>query len=93
MKPKPVTPESEREALKRHQCDQMITGVVTLMLRDVGAPMGMVLDRMTTYVAAQACANDGAGVTAHAFRELADRIEGGLFHRIATEHIDRAKGD
>jgi hypothetical protein len=59
-------------------CDQIIHRSAELMLEQ-GASMGMMLDRLLTFSAGQACKVDGAFHTAQAFRSIADQIEGGVF--------------
>lgn len=85
MKPKKTTVEGERDEAKKRLCDSIIHRAATLMIAEVGAPMPMMLDRILTYTAAQACAIDGSPHTAKAFRELADKIEGGIFHSVTGE--------
>ncbi|MBU1313978.1 MAG: hypothetical protein ACK4P4_18485, partial [Allorhizobium sp.] len=86
MKPKKVTIESEREERQKALCDTIITRAATMMVEEVGASVPMMLDRMLTYAAAQACCNDGSPRTAAIFRDLANNIEGGLFHRVTGEN-------
>ena len=86
MKPKKVTIESEREERKKALCDTIITRAATMMIAEVGASMPMMLDRMLTYAAAQACSIDGSPRTAAVFRDLANNIEGGLFHSVTGEN-------
>ena len=85
MKPKKVTPEGEREALQKSQCDQLVARAAQVMVEQVGASVPMILDRMMTYCAAQACCIDGSPKTAAAFHILAARIEAGAFHSITGE--------
>ncbi|MNF14029.1 hypothetical protein D3C80_2160850 [compost metagenome] len=66
-------------------CNQIIHGAMTLMINDVKAPIPMVMDRLFTFAAAQACKLDGSASTAAAFREFADKIDAGLFYSITGE--------
>lgn len=89
MKPTKVTVEAEREAeqdaRKKALCDDIIHRAALMMINEVKAPMGMMLDRLLTYSAAQACTTDGSPKTAEALREMAAKIDAGLFHRITGE--------
>ncbi|WP_252911680.1 hypothetical protein [Aliihoeflea aestuarii] len=90
MKPRKVTAESEMEERRRATCDLILTRAAQLMVDEAEAPVGMVLDRLLTYAAAQACTIDGSPTTARNFRLLADRIEAGIFHSLTGE--DRVAG-
>lgn len=85
MTPKKVTIESEREAATKAACDQIIHRAARMMVEGAGAPIPMMLDRLLTYAAAQACSIDGSPRTAEVFRRLADNIEAGLFHSVTGE--------
>ena len=65
-------------------CDEAVTAAAHVMLH-AGAPVGMILDRLLTYAAAQACALDGSPTTAKNFRTFAEKIDGGLFHTVTGE--------
>ena len=67
------------EAGRKDACDKLITGAARIMVHEIGAPVDEMLDRLLTYVAAQACASHGSEAAAATFRIMADRIEGGLF--------------
>nr|WP_278520794.1 hypothetical protein [Brucella anthropi] len=88
MKPKKTTVESEREERMKALCDQIVHRAARMMVEEVGASMSVMLDRMLTFSAAQACSVDGSANTAAAFRMFADRIEAGLFHRVTGENVD-----
>ncbi|QDM19226.1 hypothetical protein [Tardiphaga sp. vice278] len=68
----------------KSNCDTMITGIVA-ELHTAGAPIEMILDRILTFAAAQACTIDGSPKTAKNFRIIANKIEGGLFHKVTGE--------
>ncbi|RUW81491.1 hypothetical protein [Mesorhizobium sp. M2A.F.Ca.ET.067.02.1.1] len=78
--PIPTTIEGQRKAF----CDIIVERAVDLM-QSSGAPAGMILDRLITYAAAQACTIDGSPKAAHAFRHLADQIDAGVFHSVTGE--------
>lgn len=90
MKPKKVTVQSEAEERQKAACDLIIARAARMMVDEVKAPVPMMLDRLLTYAAAQACSIDGSPRTAAAFRLLADNIDGGVFHSITGE--DQANG-
>ena len=79
-----------RDAAKSAACDLVIERAAVMMAGEVGASVEMILDRMLTYAAAQAATIDGSPRTATVFRELADKIEGGLFHSITGENNPNA---
>ena len=85
MAPRKVTRESEAEERMKAACDLVVSRAAHMMADEVKAPLGMIIDRMLTYAAAQACSNDGSPHTAMAFRTFAGRIEAGLFHSITGE--------
>lgn len=85
MKPKKTTIEGEHIERQRAVCDEIIHRAALMMVEEVKAPMGMMLDRLLTYSAAQACKIDGSTNTAIAFRELAEKIDKGLFHSVTGE--------
>ena len=87
MTPKKVTIESEREERQKALCDTIITRAAHMMIDEVKAPMPMMLDRLLTYAAAQACSIEGSPKTAAVFRRLADNIEAGIFHSITGEDL------
>lgn len=69
----------------RRRCDRIVELAAEAMVEE-GAPVPMILDRMLTYAAAQACQIDGSKNTATVFRQLAANIESGIF-----DHLDRTK--
>lgn len=85
MKPKKVTIENERKERMKTLCDEIQHRGAKMMVEEVGAPIEMMLDRVLTFAAAQACLLDGSDRTAAAFREFADKIERGLFHSVTGE--------
>lgn len=85
MKPKKVTVESEKEERQKAFCDLVLSRAAHMMATDAEAPVAMILDRILTYAAAQACVNDGSAKTAEAFRFMAKRIDDGLFHSVSGE--------
>lgn len=91
MKPRKISVESEREERQKSLCDTIISRAAHMMVDELKAPIPMMLDRLLTYAAAQACAVDGSPKTAAAFRQFAANIEGGLFHSITGESRDRKR--
>lgn len=85
QKPKPTTAEHEREQALKALCDEILFRAVKMMTEDAGAPIEMVLDRIITYSAAQSCKIAGSPRTAEVFRDVADKIDAGLFHRVTGE--------
>ena len=63
-------------------CDGMIHNAARMMIEDGGASIEMVIDRLLTFAAAQAVSLEGSKRTAEVFRQLADRIDEGVFARI-----------
>ncbi len=78
--PRKVTVESER----KERCDLIVERAVALMVEG-GAPLEVVIDRLLSYGAAQACLTRGSVATAKVFRQLADNIEDGVFHSLTGE--------
>lgn len=65
-------------------CDLVVDRALALMLEH-GASVSLALDRMLTHCAGYAAAVDGSAHAAASFRQMADRIEAGLFHCITGE--------
>lgn len=86
MKSKKTTIEGEREQHMKALCDQILHRAACMMVEEVGVSVSVMLDRMLTYSAAQACSIDGSANTAVVFRVLADRIDAGLFHSVTGEN-------
>lgn len=63
-------------------CDGITHRAATIMIEEGGASLEMVIDRLLTFAAAQAVSIDGSKNTAVAFRQLADRIDEGVFARV-----------
>lgn len=91
MTPKKVTIESEMEAQKKTICDQIITRAANMMLTEVDAPMEMMLDRVLTFFTAHACTVGGSAATAAMFRQLADKVDAGLFSKLTGENDENQK--
>lgn len=85
MTPKKVTIEGERDERRKAMCDQIMHRAAVMMVEEAGASIPMMLDRLLTYAAAQACHLDGSSNTAAAFRSFADKIDAGLFHSVTGE--------
>lgn len=85
MTPKKVTIEGERAERLKTLSDEVVSRAAHMIVDEVGAPMPMMIDRMITYAAAQACKIDGSANTAALFREVADKIDAGLFHSVTGE--------
>jgi hypothetical protein len=64
---------------RRVLCDEIVARAAHLMVTEADADIGMALDRMLTYSAAQAVSIDGSAKTAALFRHIADQIEAGAF--------------
>tara|TARA_R100000365_G_scaffold3600_1_gene12567 strand:+ start:6417 stop:6674 length:258 start_codon:yes stop_codon:yes gene_type:complete len=77
---------------RKQNCDLIVERAARMMVDEAGASVPMMLDRMLTYVAAQACLNDGSAKTAIAFRVMAQKIEDGLFHPVTGENQGGGKG-
>lgn len=69
----------------RDNCDTAIRVIAQMLIRDAGASGEMVLDRMLTFCAAQAVGWSGSTEAALAFREMAQRIESGIFAHIEAQ--------
>lgn len=72
----------------RKACDQIVHRSAELILAQ-GASIGLVLDRLLTFSAGQACKVDGAFQTAQAFRSIADQIEDGLFAHLEPAPVSK----
>lgn len=69
---------TDQMTAQRKFCDLTITRAAELMAEQ-GASVPMILDRLLTFSAAQACSMDGAFNSAAMFRQIADLIEDGIF--------------
>lgn len=76
-------PESELKSF----CDKLVE-IAAEGMEAAGAPISMIIDRLMTYTAAQMCTIDGSPKTAGTFRDLAEKIDGGMFHRITGEGVN-----
>ncbi len=85
MNPKKTTIEGERDEQRKRLCDEIMHRAATMMVDEVGASIPMMLDRVLTFAAAQACALEGSPKTAEAFRDFAKKIDEGLFHKVTGE--------
>lgn len=72
------------EAKLKQLIDEALDAAARVALSD-GANLGMVIDRMMTFAAAQACLTNGSPDVAKQFHAMGDRIAGGLFHCITGE--------
>lgn len=88
MNPKKTTVEGEHEERMKGLCDEIVYRAGCMMLERVGAPMGMMLDRMLTFAAAHAVSSDGPTKAAAVFRQCADLIDAGVFHSQDGENLD-----
>ena len=66
-------------------CDGITHRAATVMIEEGGASLEMVIDRLLTFAAAQAVSIDGSKNTAATFRQLADRIDEGVFARVEAQ--------
>ena len=85
MKPKKVTVESEREERKKAACDLIVHRAAVMMTQEAGATLEMMLDRVITYAAAQSCKLAGSPATASMFRDVAAKVDAGVFHSVTGE--------
>ncbi|MBL0375215.1 hypothetical protein JJB09_24675 [Rhizobium sp. KVB221] len=76
----------ENDEARKAVCDSILGHATDLMMTDAGASLEMVIDRVMTFVAAQIASLEGSPRAAQVFREVADKIEAGLFHRITGEN-------
>tara|TARA_R110002020_G_scaffold198829_2_gene400019 strand:+ start:616 stop:861 length:246 start_codon:yes stop_codon:yes gene_type:complete len=72
---------TDQDTETQRKCD-LITHRAAEMMIEQGASLGMALDRMLTFSAAQACKADGAFHTAAVFRSIAEQIEIGKFAHV-----------
>lgn len=77
---------AEREKRQRALADEIIHRAGKMVVDDAGASVPLLLDRMLTFVGAHSCKIAGSAETAKMFREIADRVEGGLFHSLTGEN-------
>jgi hypothetical protein len=82
MKPKPTTREDEQKAAL---CDMMIDKTARLLVEEHGVPIVVLLDRLLTFAGAHAANTQGSPNAAKVFRQLADRIDAGIFHVVTGE--------
>ncbi|SFO91007.1 hypothetical protein [Tranquillimonas alkanivorans] len=75
------------EQSKKKACDRIVAKAAKEMVEGRGAPLGMMIDRMLTFAAAQAVRVEGSAKTAEKFRQLADKIEAGIF-----AHLESGQG-
>lgn len=67
------------DAQKAIFCDMIVTKAAEAMIEVSGANVSMIIDRLLTFAAAQAVSIEGSKNTAQTFRQLADRIDAGMF--------------
>lgn len=91
MNSQPTSLAAEREKRQRAMADEIIHRAGEMVVKDVGASVPMMLDRMLTYVGAHSCKIAGSIETAKMFREIADKVEGGLFHSLTGEKTNSAE--
>ncbi|MGR3512743.1 MAG: hypothetical protein ACU0GG_08260 [Paracoccaceae bacterium] len=72
-----MTKSTETE--QKSYIDGILTSACNMALQDTGASLGTVLDRLVTMAVAHAVAIDGQEATAAAFRDVVEKIEGGMF--------------
>lgn len=70
---------------RRPACDLILSRAVEMMQGEVGAEVGMIIDRLLTFSAAQAVLNDGTERAAAVFRMIADKIEGGALDSVIRQ--------
>lgn len=80
---------TEAEKKTRAKCDLITHRAAELMIEE-GAGVGMMLDRLLTFSAAQTSKIEGAFKAATVFRGIADQIEAGAFAHV--EPTDGGKG-
>lgn len=73
---------------QRRFCDQTVERAAALM-EERGADVGMILDRLITFAAAQAVLCDGSTATAETFRHLAERLDSGVFQHLDNRRCGR----
>ncbi|MDW9417407.1 hypothetical protein GOB15_23750 [Sinorhizobium meliloti] len=91
MTPKKTTIEGEADERKKAVCDEIIFRAASMMIDEAGASMAMMLDRVLTFAAAQSCTVNGSPMTAAAFRQVADKVEAGVFHHLTGENTPNAE--
>jgi hypothetical protein len=79
------------QAVARQACDKLLELATETMVIQAGAPVEMVIDRLVTYAAAQICSIEGSKRAAEVFRDVADKIDAGLFHRITGEPAPKGR--
>lgn len=75
-KPAPIAAQADAA---REACNSIVEQAAAAMLKVPGASVSMILDRLLTFVGAQAVGRDGSLRTGEHFRDLADKIDHGLF--------------
>ncbi len=72
------------DARMKANCDRLVE-LAALDMLGGGASIETIIDRLLTYAAAQSCVVNGSADTAAQFRTFADKIDGGIFHKITGE--------
>lgn len=83
-----MTDKTRQTEAQRKFCDLTITRAAELMAEE-GASVPLILDRLLTFSAAQACVIDGQDA-ARVFRSIADEIESGTFAHLEGKRAPRA---
>jgi hypothetical protein len=66
----------------RRACDEIVARAVDTMTTETEADIGMALDRLLTYAAAQAVLLEGRAPAGALFRNIAAQIEEGALSRV-----------
>ena len=85
------TPTAVDQAVARDACDKLLHLAAETMIKQAGASVEMVIDRLVTYSAAQICSIEGSKRAAEVFRDVADKIDAGLFNRITGEGAPKGR--
>lgn len=66
-------------------CDKAVDFAARLMMEKYGIEFDIVIDRMLTFCAAHMCLRDSSMMAAEHFRDIADKLDAGMFHHITGE--------
>lgn len=78
-----MTTEQPSEEKQRAICDLILERAAEMMITDAEAPLGMIIDRMITFVAAQACVSAGSEKAVELFQHCVTKIEAGTFNSVS----------
>lgn len=78
---------SSHDDPQRAFCDLIVERAARMMQDEGKAPLGMIIDRFITFAVAQACAETGSAAAAAMLRDVAAKVDAGVFHNATGEAL------